>query len=347
MAQPVVFRSYSLVEVPCLGGRDSCFKRKEDGNAIVHCMLKKTYDSDLTSSFKYSNRVQFSLSLGGYISKRDLLRFRCEVLCGNVCIDDIDEAGHDGSEGSAWRLAYGVQKNHVEEAAKILKIVVMSGGVPNISTHNMLVGGLCKKGKLNSAIDNLEYMSSSGCLPNSYYPGIVAYNLLFSNTCKESEFEDAVLVMHHLISNGLEPDTVTYNIILHVICSHGYLDEANDILSIMNKTSYPHDVVTYNIMINGLCKNEFLDRASAISFLGQMLDRRCCPNIVIYSTLLTHVCKEGMVDEALCILELLGDSNSSPTLITYNIVIDGLDKKGCMETTTEIYREMLRVENFS
>ena len=83
--------------------------------------------------------------------------------------------------------------------------------------------------------------------------------------------------MRHLISNGLEPDTVTYNIVLHAICSHGDLDEADDILFIMNETSHPPDVVTYNIMINGLCKNGFLDHA--ISFLGQMIDWIGCPNL--------------------------------------------------------------------
>ena len=49
-----------------------------------------------------------------------------------------------------------------------------------------------------------------------------------------------------------------------------------------------------------------------------------------------------MVDEALCIFELLGDSSSSPTLVTYNIVIDGQAKKGFMEIAMEILRFVMK-----
>ncbi|KAJ8452540.1 hypothetical protein Cgig2_000129 [Carnegiea gigantea] len=128
----------------------------------------------------------------------------------------------------------------VEEAAKILKIVVMSGGVPDIITHN--VG----RGKSDQAPNFRKQQLRKGC-PS--YP-------------------------------------ITYMILLEQVFKHCGLLKALEVLDDLAVAGY-------------------------------------YPNIVA------------------CYL-LFSDSNSSPTLITYNIVIDGQAKKGFMETAMEIFRFMVK-----
>ncbi|KAL5138908.1 Pentatricopeptide repeat-containing protein [Glycine soja] len=223
-----------------------------------------------------------------------------------------------------------IRKGFVDEACKTLNKMVMSGGVPDTVTYNMVIGGLCKKVVPRST----GRLAMEGC-----YPDIVTYNSLVNLTSKQGKYEDTALVILNLLSHGMQPNAVTYNTLIHSLINHGYWDEVEDIMKIMNETSSPPTHVTYNILLNGLCKSGLLD--VAISFYSTMVTENCSPDIITYNTLLSGLCKEGFIDEGIQLLNLLVGTSSSPGLVTYNIVIDGLARLGSMESAKELHDEMV------
>ncbi|KHN14815.1 Pentatricopeptide repeat-containing protein [Glycine soja] len=258
-----------------------------------------------------------------------------------------------------------IRKCFVDEACKTLNKMVMSGGVPDTVTYNMVIGGLCKKvvqavsfwrdqlrkGSppylitytvlielvckycgASQALEVLEDMAMEGC-----YPDIVTDNSLVNLTSKQGKYEDTALVILNLLSHGMQPNAVTYNTLIHSLINHGYWDEVEDIMKIMNETSSPPTHVTYNILLNGLCKSGLLD--VAISFYSTMVTENCSPDIITYNTLLSGLCKEGFIDEGIQLLNLLVGTSCSPGLVTYNIVIDGLARLGSMESAKELHDE--------
>ncbi|XP_031402553.1 pentatricopeptide repeat-containing protein At1g08610-like [Punica granatum] len=75
-------------------------------------------------------------------------------------------------------------------------------------------------------------------------------------------------------------------------------------------------------------------------FYNQMVEENHLPDIVTHNTLLGALCKEGMVNEAVQLLQLCGTS-FAPSLISYNILIDGFAKTGDMKKAMSIYDEMM------
>ncbi|OWM74600.1 hypothetical protein CDL15_Pgr005180 [Punica granatum] len=71
-----------------------------------------------------------------------------------------------------------------------------------------------------------------------------------------------------------------------------------------------------------------------------MVEENHLPDIVTHNTLLGALCKEGMVNEAVQLLQLCGTS-FAPSLISYNILIDGFAKTGDMKKAMSIYDEMM------
>lgn len=56
---------------------------------------------------------------------------------------------------------------------RVLNIMVLSGGIPDSITYNMLIGALCCKGHIGTAVSVLDGISVSGCTPD-----VIAYNAI-------------------------------------------------------------------------------------------------------------------------------------------------------------------------
>ncbi|CAH1430897.1 unnamed protein product [Lactuca virosa] len=230
-----------------------------------------------------------------------------------------------------------LEHGYIHQAVSFWKDQLSKGCPPYTSTITVLVELVCKSRGVIRAIEILQDLSIDGC-----YPDLVTYNAMINVTSKRGDFGDTILILHDLLSHGMKPNTVMYTTLLHSFFNHGYLDEVDEIISLMNEASQSPTMVTYNILIRGFCKHGFLDRA--IGFFNEMVSSNYSPDIITYNTLLRATCDEGMTDVSLEILKCLGDkdSNTPPSLVTYNIVIDGLAKRGDMEKAVDLYQKMMK-----
>ncbi|KAJ0014089.1 hypothetical protein Pint_20392 [Pistacia integerrima] len=157
-----------------------------------------------------------------------------------------------------------------------------------------------------------------------------------------SSESDAIGFWEEAMRKGCPPYVITY-------CSHRvslqargtdtgkYEDIAVVICNVFSLGLEPN-AVTYNTLLHTLGSRGCWDEVDKI--LAIMIETSHHPTVITYNILINGaLCKEGMVDEALQLLHLLNGSYCSPCLITYNTVIDGLARKGSMEKAMGLYVE--------
>ncbi|XP_031273224.1 pentatricopeptide repeat-containing protein At1g63400-like [Pistacia vera] len=91
-------------------------------------------------------------------------------------------------------------------------------------------------------------------------------------------------------------------------------------------------------MINGLGKEGKVDEANGL--LELMSQRGLQPNLVTFNTMISGLCKEGKIEEANGLMELMIQRGLQPNVVTFNSMIDGLCKEGKMEEANNLLELM-------
>jgi pentatricopeptide repeat protein len=99
------------------------------------------------------------------------------------------------------------------------------------------------------------------------------------------------------------------------------------------------DVITYNSLISCLCRDGMVDEA--IGLLADMLSGRFQPNIVSYKTVLLGLCKAHRIDDAIEVLAAMIENGCQPNETTYTLLIEGIGFSGsrtqAMELANSLY----------
>ena len=105
------------------------------------------------------------------------------------CIDDIDEAGHDGLEGSTSRLEDGVQKSKRQMSVKRPVSPLYESFVErNKATNNNVLQKLHSFGKLFEASILVEFMAR-----HSQIPPFHSYTNLITGLVNKDHVEEGKL----------------------------------------------------------------------------------------------------------------------------------------------------------
>ncbi|KAG7975665.1 hypothetical protein I3843_06G110300 [Carya illinoinensis] len=249
-----------------------------------------------------------------------------------------------------------VRNGKLLEARLVLKEMVDKGIEPNIYSYNIVMDGLCKNGMLSDARMVLGLMKCSGIPPDT-----VTYGTLLHGYCKKGKISEANNTLHEMMSCGCFPNTYTCNILLHSLWKEGRTSEAEELLKRMNKRGYGLDTVTCNIVIDGLCNIEKLDEAIEIvngmwthgsaalgnlgnSFIGLVDDngngKKCMPDLVTYSTIISELCKAGRLDEAKKKFTEMLRKNLLPDSAVYDIFIYTFCKQGKLSSAFRVLKDM-------
>ncbi|KAE8707803.1 T27c4.14 protein isoform 1 [Hibiscus syriacus] len=219
-----------------------------------------------------------------------------------------------------------VKVNELDKANKVLQIMIMSGGIPDNITYNMMVRGLCKKGRIRSANDLLEDMSLSGCPPD-----VITYNTIIRCMFDNGFFDQAVGFWKDQLRKGCPPYLITYIILIELVCKHCGTARAMEVLHDMAIEGCYTNIVTYNSLVNLTCKLGKYDDAALVIY--NIISYGLEPNAVTYNTMIHYE-----VDEILAIMK---ETSHPPTVVTYNMLINGLCKYGPLDRAISIFDQIV------
>ncbi|KAL0359541.1 UNVERIFIED_CONTAM: Pentatricopeptide repeat-containing protein [Sesamum angustifolium] len=106
-----------------------------------------------------------------------------------------------------------VNSGLILKAYKLLMQLVDSGVVPNITTYNTLINGLCKAGQVNGALKLFEELQLKGHFPDS-----VTYATLIEGLQRVDREGDAFKLFEQMIENGCKPSSSVYKTLMTWSC---------------------------------------------------------------------------------------------------------------------------------
>ncbi|KAL4199476.1 hypothetical protein AMTRI_Chr03g51340 [Amborella trichopoda] len=178
-------------------------------------------------------------------------------------------------------------------------------------SFRILIGSLCRIGKLGFAIELLHLkpdqgskggrlnearailnrMKSEGAKPDT-----ITHTSLMDGFYNIGEFKQAGEVFDEMLSMGLVPDVFTYSVYINGLCRERKLKEGMEVLCVMREMGCRPNVITYNTLIRTFCSDGKLRRADEL--VAEMASNGLCGNSVTYRTLINTYLRECMVVEA-------------------------------------------------
>ncbi|KAM3340767.1 hypothetical protein P3S68_028401 [Capsicum galapagoense] len=211
-------------------------------------------------------------------------------------------------------LIHGLcELGNVNGAERIFKKMIETGLSPDVVVYGALLNGYCKVGEIKKCFELWEVMGIEDCR------NVTSYNILMRGLFENRMVDEAISIWKLMGENG-----------------NGSLNKALNVLQAENEGERCVDLYAYSSIVNGLCREGRLDEATAM--LDLMAKQGC--------TLSSHVCnaliKASKVQEALRFFGEMHSQNCSPTVVTYNVLIDGLCKAERFGDAYELVEEMLK-----
>ncbi|KAK9138841.1 hypothetical protein Sjap_009435 [Stephania japonica] len=235
---------------------------------------------------------------------------------------------------------------------------------PDSYSYSNVLVGLCKFGRLESAIDVFNEMGSASLVPTRS-----AINILIGALCGASVSEGhinkvkiidrrrpfsipvpnlgskgvgirhAMEVFRAMHGRGLLPSAFVIVQLISELCRLRKIDEAIGILNIVEERKLRCMEEGYTIVIRALCDVRSVDGASQL--FGRMISKSMKPKLVVYNSIICLLCKLGNVEEAERIFEMMNKRRCAPDNVTYTALIHGYAGACNWEMAYKLSMEML------
>ncbi|CAN1794771.1 Pentatricopeptide repeat-containing protein At5g55840 [Linum perenne] len=258
----------------------------------------------------------------------------------------------------------------IKKAIHLLRKMEASGYDPNIVTYNTMVNWCCKKGRYKIAFELIDQMASKG-IPADVFtynmliddlcrtskstkgylllrnmrnrkipPNEVTYNTLINGFVKEGKVDVATQIFDEMSVFGLSPDSRSYNSLIDGHCNLANFEEAFRLLKMLEASGLRPSEVSYGTLLKGLCRHDKLHLAR--SLLGRMRINKMA-GCIAYTTMIDGLCQNGLMDEAVQLLNGMVKEGADPDIITFSVLINGFCRVGKFKCAKEVACRMYRV----
>ncbi|KAA8521060.1 hypothetical protein F0562_011787 [Nyssa sinensis] len=204
-----------------------------------------------------------------------------------------------------------------EEGIGMAYEMIELGCVFSNVTCEILIGGLCKDGKVMEACDLLIDFSRKEVLPNGF-----DYFGLIERLCGEGKVERAMEVMDELWKKGNVPSLIACTTLIEGLRRLGRIEEAFQFMEKMLKEGLLPDSVTYNCLLQGICDAGRMVEANRLRLLAS--SKGLDPDGMTYRILVSGYAREGKRKEGERLVDEMLDRGFIPDIATYNRLMDGL-----------------------
>ncbi|KAF9624460.1 hypothetical protein IFM89_011468 [Coptis chinensis] len=237
---------------------------------------------------------------------------------------------------------------------------------PDVYSYSNILVGLCKFGRIESAVEVFHEMCSANLVPTKS-----AVNFLIGQLCRLNTNEEclervrvrnfrrpftilvpnvgldggailaAVKIFWLMGDLGLFPSPFIINQLISELCRLRKIDEAMEIFWVVEKKRLNCLEESYTIVIRALCDVRRVEEACQL--FGQMLSQELKPKLVLYNSLICMLCKLGNVDKADRLFEIMNKRRCGPDNVTYTALIHGYGGAHNWEAAYGLLMEMLKM----
>lgn len=207
-------------------------------------------------------------------------------------------------------VIYGLcQQGNLVEALRLFESLEKIDLVPSEITYATLIDALCREGFLSDAIQLFNRMFLVGFKPN-----IRLYNSVINGYCKMGKVKEALKLLYDLEIKCLKPDKFTVSALINVFCRKGDMQEALEYYFEFKRKGVIPDFLGFMYLIRGLSAKGRMEEARSI--LREMLQSQLVMELIkrvdvefdieSLESLLSSLCEEGRINEAVTVLNEVG-----------------------------------------
>jgi pentatricopeptide repeat protein len=205
---------------------------------------------------------------------------------------------------------------------------------PDLCTYNSLLRALCLNGNVENALIVFHDIKASGHEPDLY-----TYRHLIQGCCKTCHINDALRLFDEMQTSGISGDTVLYNTLLDGLLKARRLDEACKLFEKMAYEGICASMYSFNTLIHGLFKNG-RPVAGFILFCELKKKKGTFVDGISYSIVVTELCKEGQVEEALELVREMDERGFVVDLVTVSSLLIGFHKSKRLDLAERLMRSV-------
>jgi len=170
-------------------------------------------------------------------------------------------------------------------------------------------------------------------------PDIVSWSTLIKAHAMAGNLEEAFTLLHQMREAGVSPTVRTLNPLIDRCAREERKDMVGRALALMREWDVPKDVVTYNsLLAASIAQGE---SEHVIDHIFQELRAEGLkPNVVTYNILIDQMGRKGDHDGALAMLEKMEASGIAPNAQTYGHLMESFERNGRPKKALEMFDRM-------
>ncbi|XP_027341824.1 putative pentatricopeptide repeat-containing protein At1g16830 isoform X1 [Abrus precatorius] len=254
--------------------------------------------------------------------------------------------------------------NALPQAYQLLALMITLGIKFSVNIWTILIHNYCKLARLDVAVNLFHIMSQTGCSPNvvtytvlfkafmksnlvtdafhlfnimlaaGEMPDLILCNVLIDCLSKVGRYQDAIQVFICLLEQNLKPDSYTFTSLLSTICLSGMFYLLPKLVLVSRHIDA--DLVFCNALLSSLTKAEL--PSLAIGFYDHMIDKGFVPDKYSFAGLLSALCAEGRIDEAVNVYRGVVMSYLDTDAHIHTVIISELIKAGKYHKAASIFK---------
>ncbi|KAL3536588.1 hypothetical protein ACH5RR_005049 [Cinchona calisaya] len=241
------------------------------------------------------------------------------------------------------------------------------------SSFGILIRALCRSGKVNYAVELLNYMVNDGFSVDGRIFSLILATMCegkakecngveimcFLEDLKKLGFSPrrgdwcnvirfmvkrgscvaAIKALNQMKAEGVEPDVVCYNWVVDRLLLEDEYVKADDLFDEMLVSGLVPDIFTYNAYINGLCNQNKLEEG--IKMIACMEELGCRPDLTTYNTILAACCAKGELNLVRMVMRQMELKGVKLMFQTYEFLIVTCHSNREIDEACGLLREMV------
>lgn len=183
------------------------------------------------------------------------------------------------------------RRGRLQEALDFIRQMVELGSKCDAKLYNYVLSSLCKIDKMDEACRVLEEMKENGILPN-----VQTYELFIHSFCSHEKLKRAYLLFDQMVAEGLKPQTKTHAVFVKACFSSEQYDEAYKCVVDSSVKYFNSSKTVYSLIASLHMKKGDFD--TALKIIIEMMENGFKPNYTVYKRILKWLLDHGRTDIA-------------------------------------------------
>ncbi|CAI5505906.1 unnamed protein product [Closterium sp. Naga37s-1] len=224
-----------------------------------------------------------------------------------------------------------------ERAFDVLVDMRSEGLTPDHVTMGAVIAACANCGQVERALEVYEEMRAGGVRPS-----LEVFTAAVHACSQTGDLPRALAIYEHLKQHNIKPDEILFSALINVAAHANKPDAALALLQEMRRARVQPGTVTYAALMGMYNRLGLTNEASQLYAEVKAKRQQSAmlrPSVPMFNALITSLCQQGCVEEALSALQDMRAMDLKPDKTTYALLIAACRERSMVEQAFSLYHE--------